>query len=139
MIYFPEDILESNHPLDTLQKCLSAFVFEGTVSKTGQPLYPVSITAIIAAIYRHMQEHQGLTCPNICDKKNHHFLKLHTALDRYYRDLRQRGVGTHKKKSEASTKKEENTLWERSVLGSDNPESLLNAVFFLNGKNFALQ
>lgn len=52
-IYFPEDMLESNHPLSMIQKCLSAFVFEGTVSKNGQPMSPVSITAIIAAIYRH--------------------------------------------------------------------------------------
>ena len=40
LIYFPEDILESDHPLDTLQKCLIAFLFQGTVSKNGQPLSP---------------------------------------------------------------------------------------------------
>ena len=37
------------------------------------------------------------------------------------------------------TKVEEQLLWEREVLGTSTPKSLLNAVFYLNGKNFCLR
>ena len=34
---------------------------------------------------------------------------------------------------------EENALWSAGILGSDNPKSLLRAVFYQNGKNFCLR
>ena len=37
------------------------------------------------------------------------------------------------------TKVEEQLLWEREVFGTSTPKSLLNAVFYLNGKNFCLR
>ena len=35
-------------------------------------------------------------------------------------------------------KEEKQLLWERGVLGTTTPKSLLNAMFYLNGKNFCL-
>ena len=49
------------------------------------------------------------------------------------------GVGAQKQPTETFSKEEENTLWESGVLGTDNPKSLLRAVFFGNGKNFRLR
>ena len=53
--------------------------------------------------------------------------------------MRESGVGTIKKKAEPFNKREEQCLWEKGILKDDNPRALLNAVFFLNGKNFALR
>lgn len=50
-----------------------------------------------------------------------------------------RGVGAGSKQTEAFSKNEEDQLWTTGVLGSDNPNSLLRAVFYLNGSNFCLR
>ena len=55
-------------------------------------------------------------------------------MDSVYGKLRADGVGTQKWSTETFTKEEENKLWECGVLGVDNPTSLLQAVFFSNGK-----
>ena len=132
-------ILEKHYPTETLQKCLTAFVFEGTVRHDGEPLTPDPVSAVVAALYRHMQEHQGPVCPNICKKNLGDFSNFHAARDRHYRALRIQGIGTCKNKSKVISKEEEKSLWEKGLLGPQNPKSLLNAVFFLNGKNFALR
>ena len=59
--------------------------------------------------------------------------------DHIYRKLRTAGIGASKKSTEIVTIEEENTLWERGVLGIHTPQALLNATFFLNGKNLALK
>ena len=73
---FPRDILEVKHPIVTLEKCLCAFIFEGTVTKEGRPLVPVSVNARMASLYRYMQQQQGPRCPNICDRKTNHSQSL---------------------------------------------------------------
>lgn len=44
-----------------------------------------------------------------------------------------------KKQAPVITKDIEGKLWNTGTLGLDSPASLLNAIFFLNGKNFTLQ
>ena len=48
------------------------------------------------------------------------------------------GVGSESSATEALTKVDEEKLWASKVLDPSHPKGLLNAVFFLNGKNFAL-
>ena len=47
-----------------------------------------------------------------------------------------RGIGAQTRETEAFS---EDVLWRSGVLGSENPKSLLRAVFYLNGKNFCLR
>ena len=48
-----------------------------------------------------------------------------------------KGVGAGSKQTEAFSKNEDQ-IWTTGVLGSDNPNSLLWAVFYLNSRNFCL-
>ena len=59
--------------------------------------------------------------------------------DHIYCKLSTAGIGASKKSTEIINKKEENTLWERGVLGINTPKALLNATFFLDGRNLALR
>ena len=43
------------------------------------------------------------------------------------------------KHAEVFTKEEEQALWEKGTLGTTSPKSLLNAIFFFNGKNVCLR
>ena len=52
---------------------------------------------------------------------------------------RDAGVGAEVKHTNIISKKEEQELWEKNVLGVDTPESLFRAVFYYNGKNFYLR
>ena len=53
-------------------------------------------------------------------------------------ERREEGVGSESRATEALTKEDELKLWDSGVLSPSTPRGLLNAVFFLNGKNFAL-
>ena len=59
-------------------------------------------------------------------------------MDSLFRDLRTKNIGTNVKHAEAFTREEE-MLWKKGVLGTTSPKSLINAVFYLNGKNFCLR
>ena len=50
-----------------------------------------------------------------------------------------RGIGAESRQTEAFSKTEEEKLWDSGVLGSNNPNSLLRDVFYLNGRNFCLR
>ena len=65
-------------------------------------------------------------------------MEFHRCLDNYFRKLHSEGVGAESKHTPTITI-EENTLWEQGVMNTSSPRGLLNAVFFYNGKNFALR
>lgn len=73
------------------------------------------------------------------DAKSPQFREMHTIIDRYFRELREGGVGAEVKHTSVISKGEENMLWEKGVLGVDTPESLLRAVFYYNGKCLCLR
>ena len=50
-----------------------------------------------------------------------------------------RGVGAESKQTEVFSKNKEDQLWTTRVLGCDNPNSLLQVVFYLNGTKFCLR
>ena len=80
----------------------------------------------------------GEAVPNFLSRKNLAFRELNAATDRHYRELRASGVGTEKKSAQPLTEEEVERLWSLGILGSHSPKAPLNAVFFLNGVNFAL-
>ena len=73
------------------------------------------------------------SAPNVLDKSNHAFKKLHNVIDNLFKEL------SKAKHTEIVTKEEENLLWSSGVLGTHTPKALLNAVFYSNGKNFCLR
>jgi hypothetical protein len=63
---------------------------------------------------------------------------LHVLLVDLYKELHGSGIGTVKSQATNITIEQENQLWESGVLGSDNPDLLLNGIFYLNRHNFTL-
>lgn len=48
-------------------------------------------------------------------------------------------MGSKREENEAITKKEESTFWEKGVLGMSSSQTLVNTVYFYNGKLFGLR
>ena len=76
---------------------------------------------------------------NIFDQTNNSFKMLRRTCDSLFRELRQEGVGSSSKSTEPITKDDEQLLWFSGQLDPSTPRGLLNAVFFLNGKNCVLR
>ena len=51
----------------------------------------------------------------------------------------QLGLGSRKRQAEPLTLEEEETLWQKGLLGSHNPQALLDTMLFMNGMYFALR
>lgn len=71
--------------------------------------------------------------------KDEKFAQIQSALDNNMKKLCKAGIGATTKQAQIITFAEENILWERNVLGIDNPEKLLHTVFYMIGLNFALR
>ena len=136
----PPSFLETCRDPRTMEKWLKLFVAEAMFNKNGEPYPPDTIYSILTGILRYMrQATPRCSVPNFLDRKNPDFAEVHSVTDHIYRQLRMKGIGASRKATEVLTKDEENTLWERGVLGVHTPQALLNATFFLNGKNLALR
>lgn len=134
----PPDLLDKLYPPPILDKWLAAFIME--VRRTdGGPYTPVSMNCIISGIQRHLRFKFGVNAPNICEKKSTVFPLKCNALEARFRQLRADGVGVVRKRAPVVTEDDENTLWERGVMSFETPQSLLNAVFYYNGRNFCLR
>ena len=81
----------------------------------------------------------GVGIPNFLSRRNPEFKELNGATDRHYRDLRAKNIGAKKKHAQPLSEESIETLWSSKAIGVDSSQALLNAVFFLNGKNFALR
>jgi len=57
--------------------------------------------------------------------------------DAIFKRLHSKGISVETKVTPALSSSEEDELWSKGIMGFDNPMSLLNVVFFYNGKNFA--
>ena len=134
----PEDLLDKT-PWDVkaLSYWLCRYVCE-TRKADGSKYPPSSLHGLLAGLLRHMRSIDP-GCPNIMDTSNVLFCELHSTVDATFRKLREEGVGAEVKHASLITKQEENLLWEKGILGTKSPLSLLRAVFFNNGKNFHLR
>ena len=73
-------------------------------------------------------------CPNFLDKNNPDFKQVHSTLDVHFCRLLEIGLGRNVKHAEVVTKGAEGKLWSQNVMSTTTPRSLLNVVFYLNGK-----
>ena len=132
----PEDLLETTNE-EILSLWLSRYVVE-TRNSTGGRYPPSTIYQLLTALLRSMRE-SNANCLNFLELKNSKFKMLHRTLNSLFRQLHESGVGTKVQHTEVITTEEENRLWESGVVGVNSPKSLLNAVFYCNGKGFCLR
>lgn len=132
----PSTLFESSDPT-LLSNWLSLYCAEAR-KQDGGPYPPKTLYALLCGILRHMRS-LNVDCPNFLDFTDPRFATLQNSLDNLFRDLRARGVGSESRSAEVFSKEEEDQLWSTGVLSVDTPKGLLRAVFYLNGKNFALR
>ena len=70
--------------------------------------------------------------------RDSNFADFRASLDSEMKRLQSEGYGTKTKQAEVLTEEDEDILWEKGILGSENPQSLLNSVIFYNGLYFTL-
>ena len=136
----PISLLTTVHPTGAVDYWLAAFILEAR-RKDGEFYPPNTVRNILAAIFRHMKAHLGArNVPNMIDKKEHeiNYPRLHNTMDGHFKQLRSMGVGVQHTRAQVITLEDENKLWSMGVLGTHSSKSLLNTVFFYNGKNFML-
>ena len=71
--------------------------------------------------------------------RDSNFADFRASLDSEMKRLQSEGYGTKTKQAEVLTEEDEDILWEKGILGSENPQSLLNSVIFYNRLYFALR
>ena len=128
-----EDILLTDSSSD-LSYWLQKYVL-GTTKKGGQCYPPKTVYLLLCGLNHFMKEHKKQSF----DRENPDFKLLFNTCDSYFRELRENGVGSASKATEVINREDEELLWSSGVLSASSARGLLNAVFFLNGKNFALR
>ena len=132
----PQDILSCTDP-QILSKWLSLFIIEAR-KKSGEK-YPTStLNLLLCGLKRHMCK-LNPNSPNFLDEKHPDFAGLRGTRDCIARQLREEGIGVTVKHTPTISIDEEEKLWTTGVLGVDNPQALLNAMFFMNGKVLCLR
>ena len=91
---------------------------------------------MLSALQRHTRKARPLD--NINFFQDPVFSPLKNVCDAIFKRLHSRGIGVEMKATPALSTNED-VLWSKGILSLDNPTSLLNAVFFCNGKNFCLR
>ena len=71
--------------------------------------------------------------------KDKEFSKFRNVLDSEMKRLQAVGLGTGQRKAEVISFEDEELMWEKGILGDDNPQSLLDTMLFMNGLYFALR
>ena len=81
-------------------------------------------------------ESSGLVWKLLDDKK---FTELRFSLDNVMKERVSSGIGITVKKADTISVLDEEILWERGILGSENPQQLLDTVVYLVGLHCVLQ
>ncbi|XP_065882477.1 zinc finger MYM-type protein 2-like [Dysidea avara] len=115
---------------------LCKFVSE-TCKADGTEYTPRSLYLLLSALQRHVRKIHPVQDVNFFRDPVFHPLK--NVCDAIFKKLHSKGIGTETKATPAITPSEEDILWNKGIIGFHNPASLMNAVFFYNGKNFCLR
>ena len=71
--------------------------------------------------------------------KHSEFANFRINLDAEMKRLKKSSLGSKKRQAEPLSIKEENLLWEKGLLGSKDPQTLVDTMLFMNGLYFVLR
>ena len=77
--------------------------------------------------------------PELDFVKNPQFSEFRADLDAEMKALQRSGLGSKQQQAEPLTQEEAEMLWKKGLLGSSNPQTLLDTMMFMNGMYFALR
>ena len=118
-----------------LQHWLVRFILE-VRKKDGSEFAPNSLHHVCCGIMRYLRWNGQPSIDFFADAA---FAEFRASLDAEMKRLQAAGIGTNKKQAEPLTAEEEETLWQRGLLGDETPQTLLDTIIFMNGLYFALR
>ena len=114
---------------------LCSFIPEITKVKDGSAYPGATLYQMIVSIQCHLVEN-GLNWKLIDGTE---FAKVKTVLDNVMKEHAQNNIGTVKRQANVITYEYENMLWDKNILGKQNPDQLRQTVMFLIGINCGLR
>ena len=109
--------------LAELQHWLCYFILE-LRKKSGTKFPPNSLYHICYGIMRYVR----MNGMNVDFFKNKEFSEFCNILDSEMKRLQAVGLGTRQRKAEVISFEDEELMWEKGILGDDNPQSLLDTM-----------
>ena len=99
--------------------------------KTGEEFPPKSLHHIVIGIQRHVRMHINSAIDIFKDPE---FAEFQTCLDpeMKLKRLQRSELGTKTKKAEPLSLEEEETLWQKGLLGKSSPQVLVDTILFMN-------
>jgi hypothetical protein len=119
----------SNQQLDMVLSFFKADVR----NKQGNEYCPKTIYELDIALQHYLRSNDR----QIDLLESSDFVKMRFVLDS--RMLSRHGMGLNKKQALVINAEQEDTLWEKGLLGNDTPQKLLDTMVFYMGLNFALR
>lgn len=120
-----------NIPPNDLDSILQSFFAEIRKSD-GTEYEPECLRVMLSAMDRYLKE-KGREYSILKDKA---FENCRKVLNGKAIELREKGMGKRKNKSDPLTSNEEEQLWKLKVLGANNPKSLNYTIFYLISQQF---
>ena len=117
---------------DELNYALSRFVRE--IKKQSGEEFPGKTLRELTLAIQMSLEKNGKVVKLLCDPA---FSELKNTLDNMMKKRAKQGIGMKIKQAQEITLEEEETLWQKGILGSDTPKQLLRTLFYLVGVHFA--
>lgn len=135
----PPDILEKASSPEELQPWLIEFIMSFKESE-GKVYRKNTLNAVLVHLHRHVKlfnpHHEKL---KFLDRPSNIKFKLFTnCLHDIYQYLDELS-SAERRKINIFTQEDEDTLWDKQVLGVDSPLQLLRSVYFYNGKHLMLR
>ena len=124
-----DKLLQAPYDIGAFSHWLSLFVREVRLKADGSLYPPKSNYQLLCGILHYMKQ-QDPFAPNFLERKDGRFCELHGTCEYVFRQLGEKGVGANPNKTASISKEEENTLWDKNILGTSNPLMLQRAVFF---------
>ena len=128
----PMDLLHSHDP-ELVCKHLCCFAME-TRKENGELYPPATIRSLLCGLNRILKANKVPF--SIFDKEDSRFLN---TIDSVSSELHKKGVGSQQKQGEVITREDEDTLWNKGILGQSTPQMLQHTIFVYVGLQFCLR